>query len=147
MSLSSRVKGWYATSWNLSRCMLSPKQTAWLWDHSSSGLNENSLRCGLDFLRGQPYPVIAQRAICGSLVLMWPGVQVDVQGLCYHLMTCRWSWPMPWPESMFMSMDHVASRDHTLPPGPALPPDTVVVLESGMSQRPVSGSCYRWGLS
>ena len=41
----------------------------------------NSSFSGMDFLEGPPLSVMPLRAMCGSVVLMWPGGRVDVFGL------------------------------------------------------------------
>jgi hypothetical protein len=73
------------------------------------------------------------------------GVQVDVQGLYYHLMTCKWSLPMPWSESMLMSTGQAASGNHTNMSGLICHPTLWWCLSLRCHKGP--RSCYKRSLS
>lgn len=54
---------------------------------------------------------MARDAVEGHVWFSGPD-EVDVQGLCYRLATCRYSWPVPRPESMLMSMGCAVTGNH-----------------------------------
>lgn len=58
-------------------------------------------------------------------------VQVDVPGLCYHLRTWGFSWPVQCPEFTLISIGHAALVDHTDVSGLCCPPENVVVSNLG----------------